>query len=157
MRRSNREVTSIEDIKEIINECKVMRLAVQDAEGIYIVPLNFGYEFEDGVWTFYYHSANEGRKIDALTKNPTVAFELDREGELMESEKACAYSYRFASVMGNGTVSFLEGKEKARGLEILMNHQTGKHFQFSEKETQNVSFFAVKSTSLTAKAHRPEQ
>lgn len=157
MRKSNREVTSIEDIKKIINECKVMRLAVQDAEGIYIVPLNFGYEFEDGVWTFYYHSAKEGRKIDAITKNPKVAFELDCEGELMEAEKACAYSYRFASVMGNGTVSFLEGEEKVRGLAILMNHQTGKHFKFSENETQNVSVFAVKSTSLTAKAHRPEQ
>ena len=157
MRRSNREITSIEDIKEIINNCSVMRLAVHDAEGIYIVPMNFGYEFEDGVWTFYFHSANEGRKIDAITKNPTLAFELDCEGELIEAEKACGYSYRFASVTGVGTVSFLEGDKKAHGLSILMHHQTGKHFQFSQDGTQKVSVFAVNSTSLTAKAHRPQQ
>ena len=46
MRRKDREITDIEEIRDIIEKCKVCRLAMQDEEGLYLVPLNFGYEFE---------------------------------------------------------------------------------------------------------------
>ena len=47
MRRKDREITDIEEIRDIIEKCKVCRLAMQDEEGLYLVPLNFGYEFEE--------------------------------------------------------------------------------------------------------------
>ena len=31
----------------------------------YIVPLNFGYTYEEDVLKLYFHSAGEGRKVDA--------------------------------------------------------------------------------------------
>lgn len=46
MRRKDREITDIEEIRDIIEKCKVCRLAMQDEEGLYLVPLNFGYEFK---------------------------------------------------------------------------------------------------------------
>ena len=59
MRRKDREITDIEEIRDIIEKCKVCRLAMQDEEGLYLVPLNFGYEFEEESLALYFHSAKE--------------------------------------------------------------------------------------------------
>lgn len=154
MRRANREVVDFEEIKKIVDECKVLRIATKDAEGLYVVPLNFGYSCDGGKFTFYFHSAKEGRKVDAFKANAQVAFEMDCEHELVEAEKACGYSYKFASIIGTGTVEFLDGEEKLNALSTLMNHQTGKDFTFDEKMTKGVAVYSLVADSLTAKAHR---
>ena len=46
MRRADREVTEPQQIDAIIATCKIVSLAYTDAEGITIVPLNFGYVFD---------------------------------------------------------------------------------------------------------------
>ena len=51
MRRNDREITDSREILSIVNECKVIRLAMLDEQGLpYIIPLNFGYRFADGVF-----------------------------------------------------------------------------------------------------------
>ena len=48
MRRKDREITDIEEIRDIIEKCKVCRLAMQDEEGLYLVPFKFWVnEFEE--------------------------------------------------------------------------------------------------------------
>ena len=79
MRRKDREIIDIEQIRDIIEKCKVCRLAMQDEEGLYLVPLNFGYEFEKESLALYFHSAKEGRKLRAIQKNSKVCFEMDCE------------------------------------------------------------------------------
>ena len=56
----------------------------QDGAGrtAYVVPLNFGYTCEDGAFTFYCHSAKEGKKLDVIRKNASVAFEMDCQNTL---------------------------------------------------------------------------
>lgn len=74
MRRNDREITDSREILSIVNECKVIRLAMLDEQGLpYIIPLNFGYRFADGVFTFYCHSAREGRKLELLRRDPRVS------------------------------------------------------------------------------------
>ncbi len=51
-------------------------------------------------------TAREGRKLDILRKNPTVAFEMDCRGALDEHDVACQCGYYFASVTGVGHVEF---------------------------------------------------
>lgn len=154
MRRANRETTDLNEIKKIVDECKVLRIATKDEEGLYVVPLNFGYSYENGKFTFYFHSAKEGRKIDAFKANEQVAFEMDCEHELLDAGKACGYSYKFASIIGTGTITFLEGKEKLNALSILMKHQTGKDFTFNEKLAKGVAVCSLKAENLTAKVNR---
>ena len=43
MRRSDREIRDITEILAVIDRCKVCRLGFQDTNGVYIIPLNFGY------------------------------------------------------------------------------------------------------------------
>ena len=154
MRRVNREIKDLNEIKKIVDGCKVLRIATKDEEGLYVVPLNFGYSCENGKFTFYFHSAKEGRKIDAFNADEQVAFEMDCEHKLVVAEKACGYSYKFASVIGTGTITFLEGKEKLNALSILMKHQTGKDFTFDEKMAKGVTVCSLIAESLTAKANR---
>ena len=154
MRRANREIKDLNEIKKIVDGCKVLRIATKDKEGLYVVPLNFGYSCENGKFTFYFHSAKEGRKIDAFKADEQVAFEMDCEHKLVVAEKACGYSYKFASVIGTGTITFLEGKEKLNALSILMKHQTGKDFTFDEKMAKGVTVCSLIAESLTAKANR---
>ena len=154
MRRANREIKDLNEIKKIVDGCKVLRIATKDKEGLYVVPLNFGYSCENGKFTFYFHSAKEGRKIDAFKADEQVAFEMDCEHKLVVAEKACGYSYKFASVIGTGTITFLEGKEKLNALSILMKHQTGKDFTFDEKMAKGVTVCSLIAEKLTAKANR---
>ena len=49
MRRSDRMITDREEIVDVLDSCKVFRMAVHDEEGVYIVPLNFGYTYEEDV------------------------------------------------------------------------------------------------------------
>lgn len=72
----------------------------------------FLYAVEDGAFTFYCHSAKEGKKLDVIRKNASVAFEMDCQNALQHGETACTHSYYYASVLGEGKAEILEGDEK---------------------------------------------
>ncbi|MFQ7749795.1 MAG: hypothetical protein ACLRJV_21930 [Eubacteriales bacterium] len=43
--------------------------------------------------------------------------------------------------------------EKAHGLSCLMFHQTGKHFSFTDTETDSVSVLKIKLEDISGKRH----
>lgn len=55
MRRSDREIKDFDEIIEVINKCDVCRLAINDGDYPYIVPMNFGLNIEDGKVVLYFH------------------------------------------------------------------------------------------------------
>ncbi len=152
MRRKDREITEEQKLREIMDKCKVCRLAMQDEEGLYLVPLNYGYVFENDVLTLYFHSAKEGRKVRALQKNPNVCFEMDCEHALIEAKIPCEYGYEYACVMGNGKATILEDSEEKRvALSMLMRHQTGTMFEISEQRADSVAVIKVVAKSYSGK------
>lgn len=70
MRRKDREITDINEIIKIIDECEIIRLGLADGDFPYIVPLNFAYDVKDNQIAFYIHGAMAGRKYELLMKNP---------------------------------------------------------------------------------------
>ena len=69
MRRSDREVTKFSDIIAIIEKCDVCRLALNDEDYPYILPLNFGINItEDNNLELYFHGASEGTKLKLIAK-----------------------------------------------------------------------------------------
>lgn len=152
MRRSDRQVTDPGQITEMLQSCMVMRVALQDGEGLYIVPVNYGFEHRDGRLVLYFHGAYEGRKAEALRRPIPVVFEMDGGMELVEAQQACAYGCRYFSVMGNGTArTVTDVAEKKRGLAILMKHQTGRDFEFTDVMAQSTAVFAIDVDGLSAK------
>lgn len=155
MRRKDREITEISKMLKVLDKCMVCRVAMQDNDGLYIVPLNFGYSFENNELVLYFHSAKEGRKISALMENNNVSFEMDCEHSLITAETACGYGYSFKSIIGNGKAEFIEeAEDKKKALSILMKHQTGQDFTFDEKMASTVAVFKITAHSFTGKDHK---
>jgi len=69
VRRREREVVEPNEIRDIIEACKVCRLGFCEEGEVYIVPVNFGYDMKGKELTLYIHCAGEGRKIDLIRKN----------------------------------------------------------------------------------------
>ena len=46
MRRKDRQITEFNEIIEIIKKCDVCRIALNDKDFPYIVPLNFGLDIQ---------------------------------------------------------------------------------------------------------------
>lgn len=152
MRRKDRQVTDTSQLKAIIDNCKVCRIGMTDEEGIYIVPVNFGYEFVDEKLRIYFHCAKEGRKLSAIAANPSVCVEMDCEHELVEGDIACEYGYRFASVIGSGKARIVENmEEKKHGLSVLMRHQVGKAFVFEDAHARSVAVVRIDVDEFTGK------
>lgn len=151
MRRNDREL-DFAAILSLLDRCRIVRLAMIDGAEPYIVPLNFGYTCTDGRITLYCHSANEGRKLDVMRANPLVGFEMDTDYRLLEHEEACHHSNLFSSVIGTGEFEMLEGDEKKTALCVLMRHQTGRDFCFTDEQAASVAVFAIRVKTITGKA-----
>jgi nitroimidazol reductase NimA-like FMN-containing flavoprotein (pyridoxamine 5'-phosphate oxidase superfamily) len=160
MRRKDREIADIHEKLKIIDKNKVCRLALSDNNQPYIVPLNYGYSFENNCLTLYFHSACEGKKLEIIKKNNRACFEIDSDGVLIEGEKPCSYSYAFESIVGTGRIMLLNtATEKKDGLNELMKHQTGKNeaYHFDEKTIERIIVYKMVVEEFTGKRRKPQQ
>ena len=152
MRRAERAVTSREELERILDECKVCRVAMRDAEGLYIVPMNYGYLWTEEQPRLYFHCAHVGRKLDAIAYDPHVAFEMDGGHRLIEAASACGYGYAFESITGNAVASVVKDvQEKCEALGLLMRHQTGRAFSFTPDMAMAVTVLRLDVLSITGK------
>ena len=163
-RRADREVTEPQQIDAIIATCKIVSLAYTDAEGITIVPLNFGYVFdaEFNHLTLYFHGSATGRKMDAVKAANNalpMAFEMATDCEVVEGRTLCNWGEAFKSIVGNGTASIIDDLDEARqGLALLMKQQAGmEHAEFTDQQVRAVTVWKVEADYLTAKVREKPQ
>ena len=158
MRRKKREVTSLDELRQILEKCQILRIGAMDEEGLFIVPVNYGFEWEKEL-LLYFHSAKEGRKADAFRKNPQVAFEMDCGYEVITGDYACNYSAAYESIMGNGTVTLLEKpEEKERALTLLMKHAAPQaRLVFRPEMLEAASVYCLRVSSFTGKRRERKQ
>ncbi len=127
MRRANRELKTNEEILDVLDSGKIIQIAFIDKEEPYIVTLNYGYVLENEKLKLFFHSANEGRKIDCIKNNPNVCFSISICDPLVEGENACNYGMKYRSVIGYGKIRIIENdEERLEGLNMLMKQYTGK-------------------------------
>lgn len=50
MTRREREVTDINEILKIMDACKIVHIGLVDGDQPYVLPMNYGYTYEDGKW-----------------------------------------------------------------------------------------------------------
>ena len=150
MRRKDREVTEMEEIQQIFDECKVCRIGIMDENGPYIVR-------KEGKVILYIHGAREGKKIDLIRKNANVGVEIDYRHELVEGDTACQYSYYYASIIGKGTASIIDNpREKLKALNVIMKHQTGRTFDEFQKNPnleKAVAIIRIDMNEYSCKKH----
>ena len=154
MRRNDREVKDKALIEQFIAKEQIIRIAFYDNGDLYIVPLNYGFIYENDKYVFYFHGAKAGRKFELSKSSPMVGFEIDGEYELLQADVACKNSAKFQSVIGTGRLSIIEDyEEKIKGLNVLMNHISGKsEWDYSKDMVNAVAVFRLEVDKLSCKA-----
>ena len=152
MTRRERQVTEPEEIRKILDKCKILHLGLVDEDEPYIVPMNYGYTMEGDDLTLYMHCAVKGRKLDIIRKNPKVFFQMECDVEPFEGRVACQYGTTNSSVMGRGVAEIVENvEEKKTALSVFMKSQTGKDFTFDDRMVSIVTIIKVRALGYTAK------
>lgn len=157
MYRADREVTDKKSIIEFLKEEKVCRIGLYDGKQVYIVPLNYAFNYEEGEnLVFYLHGAKVGRKIDIIRKNPNVCIEIDGRHMLEIADTPCEYGYFYMSLIGNGKLELVDNLEdKRKILSNLMLHQTGEKItNFTDKWINAVGIMKLELTDFTVKEHK---
>ena len=122
MRKADREIKNQEEIIDIIKRCDVIRLAFNNGDYPYILPLNFGFEVKNDKVIFYLHSALEGTKVDIMKKDNRASFEMDTKHELQYYEERGYCTMSYESIIGRGRIRILPEDEKMNALKKLMGH-----------------------------------
>ncbi|MBQ3198999.1 MAG: pyridoxamine 5'-phosphate oxidase family protein [Firmicutes bacterium] len=156
MRRKDREITDWQAIMQIVGDCHCCRVGFNDGGRVYIVPLNFGYEVSDGGdLTFYFHSAQEGRKMDLLRQSSYAAFEMDTGYSLQVGSLACTCTAAFQSIFGEGeTYIITDPEDKIHALQLIMQHNTGRgDWKFVPAMLDEVAIWCLRVKELSCKQH----
>lgn len=153
MRRKDREVTDINKIIEIIDECDILRIGMADGNFPYIVPVNFAYKVEGDEICFYIHGAMAGRKYEMLSKNPFCSFEMDIPLEMDCIEELKDVTMRYKSVMGTASVEFLEGEEKQYAIDniIMARYEATRNFDYNKSAVARTAVAKLKVIGITGK------
>ncbi|MDD4680917.1 MAG: pyridoxamine 5'-phosphate oxidase family protein [Clostridia bacterium] len=155
MKRKDLAVTDPARVDEIILSCDCCRLAFADGTHPYIIPLSFGYERKEETQCFYFHGAAVGRKVDLCRRLGYAGFELDRYRTVNPNEKACDFSMRYQSIVGEGEITeLIDAKEKAQALQIIMKQLSGRDdWEFPENVLEKTCVFRLEVKELSAREH----
>lgn len=153
MRRTDREVKDVREILSIIDKCDSCNLGLSQDDMPYVVPLNFGYIYENGVLAMYFHGAKEGKKHDIIKQNSNACFSMDCSHRLVITENAANATMKYESVMGNGKIESLTDKEEKReGLSAIMRHYSpGVKYEFSDELLEMICILRLKAERFTGK------
>jgi len=152
MRRTDKEITNRREIDMILSKATVCRIGLIDRNIPYIVPLNFGYKNN----CLYFHSAPIGKKIELITKNNMVCFEVDIDHEIIDSGIPCKWSSKYASVIGYGKASFITDlAQKKDALHCIIDHYAPRASPtFPEKNLKVVTVIKIEVSHVTGKKSR---
>ena len=117
------EIKSKEKIIEFLNQQETGRVCSIDKDGFpQIIPMNFVYA-NDAV---YMHSHPKGEKLENITKNPKVGFEVDQSLEFLPSyfssptDASQADTLYISVVIKGKAILVSDPKEKTLALNELM-------------------------------------
>jgi nitroimidazol reductase NimA-like FMN-containing flavoprotein (pyridoxamine 5'-phosphate oxidase superfamily) len=139
-RRKERTMNTPQEMELLLKRMPVGRLAVMTEDGPYIVALNFLFLEGD----IYFHSAQAGRKIEALRADSRVCFLVDDVGPQVLWEQGCGISQIYKSVICFGKAEFVEGPiEKRRILERMVQRFVPANYHLPPMTDQNIKKTAV--------------
>jgi len=95
-----------EDCTRVLARERLVRVAFQDQESLYLIPLGY-------VWlhSALYGVADAGRKTEIVKRNPAVAFQVDTSME--------TGVWEWESVTGEGSFELVDGAEEQEALSAL--------------------------------------
>ncbi len=152
MRKSNKEITDTAVIIDLLKICPVGRLGTVGIDGYPMIkPLNFAY----AGGRIYFHSAQEGEKMEAIARDNKVCFETDLPIAFVRGgEDPCRAEYLYRSVIIKGRAQIIGDRdEKIFGLTCLMQkyQPEGGYGDFSEEKLKLTSVVRIDIEEMTGK------
>lgn len=155
MRRREKEVTDPGAILDVLARGEVLHLAMIAEDGApYVAPLSYAAvpPAEREPLRILLHSAHEGRKIEALRRDPRVSFAVCVDVALVRAEKACDFGMRFRSVIGSGSARFVDDPaEKSRALSLLAARYGAAPAAVSDAEARTVAVIEIRVAAVSCK------
>ena len=151
MRRKEKEITSKQEIIDILTTTKYVTVAMCIENNPYLVTLTHGYDEKNN--SLYFHCAKQGKKIDILKQNNVVWGQSLIDHGYVEGK--CDHLY--ATIHFKGTVSFIEDiDEKEQALKIMIKQQEKipeqvMNDQLSKESLRNVTIGRIDLTFLSGK------
>ncbi|MDI9558143.1 MAG: pyridoxamine 5'-phosphate oxidase family protein [Syntrophorhabdus sp.] len=152
MRRIKKEIRDNKRIGDLLDTCHVGRLGTIGNDGSpRIKPLNFVYL--NGM--IYFHSAREGEKIDDISRDNRVVFEVDEPaGYVKSSISPCSAKYLYRSVIVRGKAVIVENdREKLLALQSLMEkyQPEGGYGEFQPEKLEIIAVVRIDIEEITGK------
>ena len=137
------------DIEAVIQKAQACRIAMADDGQPYVVAVCFGYRHN----TLYFHSSLRGRKMDVLRRNNRVCVQFDADTEVVGNDLPCKFSARYRSASAFGRAFVVEDPaEKLAGLNVIMQHYTGRDWEFPEDKVTRTAVVRIDIESMTGKS-----
>ena len=159
MRRANCEITDRDEMIKILNSTSIGSLATVDIEGYpYVTPVNF--VFHEG--SIFFHSAPKGEKLDNISRDARVCFEVDVSLAYLEvgfnpEKNPCRAHQLYYSVIIRGKARVIsDGELKTRALNALVRKHEGNNdfipINEGSPEYKGCRVIEIKPEKMTAKS-----
>ena len=137
LNRPNREISSKNEIQDIILKGKYCIVSMCRDNEPYIVTLSYGFDSEKN--SLYFHCGTEGLKLDFLQSNSKVCATIIEDGGYIENE--CGHNYKSVVFWGDmKIVSDLE--EKKHGMLVLLKHLEKDSLFIQEKLLKSADYYS---------------
>jgi hypothetical protein len=151
LRKSDKEVTNREEVEEILSNALAGRLGTCFNNIPYITPVNFVYDKDK----IYFHNALEGRKIENITFNPNICFEVDEVMSIIPGrQRPCASTTEYKSIIISGDIQIVtDVEEKTFALNKLIEKYTPQSPKLSSSSgaTAGINVLMIGIKEITAK------
>jgi nitroimidazol reductase NimA-like FMN-containing flavoprotein (pyridoxamine 5'-phosphate oxidase superfamily) len=154
MRKSEREITEVPKLIEILIKGKYTTISLCRNDEPYLVTVSYGYDKNENA--LYFHAALSGLKLDYIKANPKVC------GTVIEDHGYVVGRCKqyFRSLVFFGTMSIVDGlDEKKHGLNILFDHLEGEPEPMKERNVpkdesyKKISILKLKISEMTGKTN----
>lgn len=139
IRRKDKEITDVEEIKSILKKTQYVTLAMSHNDEPYLVTLSHGYDQDRNC--VYFHCASEGKKVNILRANNLIWGQaLIDKGY---AQGACDHLY--ATAQFRGRVTFIEDPaEKEHALKVMITSLDKNPQEIIEKQLEPQSIRKVR-------------
>lgn len=147
-------------VEWVMAHCDIARLGVQDGESVYVVPVHFGYELDKQQhFHLYFHGNAAGQRARLMQANPHVGVEMESDYQLLPAPQDSAFSARFRSLIGKGTVKELtDAADKVHALTVMMHHYVARMpHPLTEDMVKQVHVWRVDLDEVSCKVKNPNE
>lgn len=161
IRTFKRACTDETQIHKFLREAQTAFLGLVDHSVPYVIPLN--YVVKDGI--FYFHGANDGRKINIMTANPNACITICENYGTMVDPIPANTDTAYMSVIANGVVEIVRDLDEATvAMQAMLDKYVPGYYQAPLSKTHIDKYqsslgsktlvFKIKPTTMTVKEHK---